>query len=447
MKYLYISVVVLLLVACNKTENNDDNRVDENTIPRNASVATTIHVFLEINTPGTPNHLVINNEQAFYAYGNYSTNDYITSDVYKSETDGINAFPGPAVCPVKFFALSQSPYSYVDVKNINHGIAGALQASGSEFALPGGGRILYGPTSFNFSDGVYFTYVNPAEKKYAISIPDLTVDSAQRRWLLESYGTYYINLPSFKAGGAPVKMEYPIPAALLPNAPDNVSTWLFSVTENKWVHNGLAVKVGNKYQFNLTKEGIWNIAKTVKGLYKSIRLRTDGGAPVVSAPIRFMASGREVGAVRTDADGNAHCFLPTDEAITAEILFNWKNSNFQPAAFTLPVSAFKNNNMITLTIPASSPYVASMKGTLKTCSGGNISQGTVRVMDQLNGVLRGHFTTGGTQSQYSMALVSFSDYFPLTIRATDVINNQTGRDTTINLRTGQENIINFRTCQ
>ncbi len=432
----------------------DDTPVPvEQPVPPATPVNTIITAYVEPNDQNK-NPLFVHLNEAHslpWSLGSFSANTAFSVDQYNTNISMNNDswVSGFFFENSRNLPLTASSRNYVDGNIIQKVRIGSFTYpfQGGEWPLPIGGKITYTPNSFgsNSSPGVgdpEFGFVDPTVKFYAITNPSFTADKGQKRWYLKSYGiiklaTYFAIAPI-----SDVELEYPIPTPLAATAPDSIQAWLYK--DNKWMPKHYAKKTGGNYKIKIDVAGTWNFAVPVKGFYKTIRLRTDAGVPVTNAILNIKNRTGEVNSARTDADGNAICFLPTSENFTVDVTNSWNDQTYAPAVFNLSLSSFETPDDVTLTIPASSPHVMTIKGNANLCNGSPIPDGTV-AMTYRNGLALCYIPV--TNGKYSAALVRPLDNEIYQIKAINNASGEAGTDTAASLRTGLDNVINLSTCQ
>jgi len=414
-------------------------------IPAPASTNTTIAAYLHGYGPAMPtDRLLINGVIADKQLQVFMANTPINSDRWRSKSNGINEnWNLTPTSPERVFTVTGSAYNFVDIARIKfEQFPGVSPGPGATVNLQGGAQLTYGANTFNIVSSIYFTYLNPTEQRYVISMPEMTVDSANNRWLLESFGAFYLGMPAPLPSAPSINIEYPIAAPLISAAPDSIQAWY--LLNGVWTRKGHAIKAGTKYNVKVDREGVWCLAKPIKGLYKTIKFRTATGVPVVNAILRFLSGSREVAAARTDADGNAVCFLPTDAPMNVEILYEWL-TGWVPAA-TLGISSFTDNSDITLNLPSGFANVTIIKGSLQKCGGGPVTSGFLRFHTDLYGYYQLSGFIPVTNGLFNSAVISSATTFNFVTRPIDNGSAAAVSDTVIALRSGQENVINMTTC-
>ena len=448
MKLLYpLAIISLLIMACSKPKPNtdipDEPPVDHNPIPPATPVSTNVTVYAEMNgLYGDPMSVKINGAVTDYAFSGYSTNTALSVEKYDCN---IGLTPDPylgLLATARNVPLTGSSRNNVDVNNVRGTyLDRVFTTDAGEWALAGDGKLTFGANTFEepgiVASSPAYAILDPTATAFSITNPSFKADVDGHRWYLWSFGVFLLDIP-YKMLGK-LTLQYPIAAGLRSTAPDSIAAWLY--LNNQWVQQGYAKKTGNFYTKEIHQGGIWSFGELVDGMYKTFKVRTSNGLPVVNAILRVKSGDNEVASARTDAEGNAICFLPAHENLTADILLGWRSLSDGPPPFVLrgPFNSSIDEEII---LPASSPYITSVKGTAINCGGGPIQSGTVTAICQplnsrwylpvTNGQYGGAYVTGDVRAIFLMN--ASNDAVPST-------------DTAALLITNEENIVHLTTCK
>jgi len=459
---------LIFFVSCTRPQEDTpgtDPITSENNIPSSVTTNTGLTIYIDYENIAIPGILSANYGTLSFPRANdcYSSDGLIQTDKYKSSTVGIviGRNTDNASTSHRFFPVGASLYNYADTRRSANETGGQITSSGAlgwVYGLfpPGPGpdtgeKLHFGPGSFTTDDFVTYQFFNPTHLKYSISLPDMTADYNNKRWLLKSFGAYSLETPPMAAAGSPVYLEYPIPVNLLAEASDSVELWFSD--GGSWSFNGFAKKINNSYKAKINKaKGVWCFAKPVKGLYKKISLKTDQGVPVTNALFRVMSGAREIWSGRTDADGNSVCFLPVNEQLSVQILFDWTTASYGTFAFTLPVESFSDSREIPLTVPSNSNKVITLKGSLSKCAGSSVNEGLIKIiryepkktLQAYLPVKNGQLTTAFLIPGYGAS--ASNPVFLYIARAADVAGGQQGSDTVLYLSGATDNVVAFSSC-
>lgn len=325
--------------------------------------------------------------------------------------------------------------------SINYGI-------NSFYVLPQGSSLGYfGP---ELVTTVFTTYYNPEDKEFALNLPCyLAADDNGKRWFLRSYGgisfamssngLYNENMDMFAGNRATVKL--PIPATMQATAPDTVAAW--QLVNGLWKKNGQAIKQNNFYAASIGTAGTWNFAVPVKGVYLTVKLRTDSNATITNTAVRIKSAARVIAESQTDADGNATCFVPSNESLSAEIIPDYR-TDIRNSSFTFPVNALTKAGDITLKLPETTTDLSTIFGNVLNCNNQPVSSGTVKILMSDNRDYYVPFTNGkfATAVWISGMNVGVNN---TKVQVTDDAGNQ-GIITNLSLARKKIQFPNFYTC-
>jgi hypothetical protein len=455
--FYFITMIFLLLHGCNKSsnekKNSNENEVDDYTsVPVSSPVNTVISGNIDLNNQANnPVYLYINNNVTMYDKGRFTTN--ITSNVDKYENNiWVNNMDRSSgfFDNNRNFPVTASIRNYVDVNMIPKTNIGSLPYNyqGGAWSLPGGGKITYAAKSFIYPFGTndyitaYFGFLDPSAKAFSITNPRFSVDADRKRWFLKSFGIVALTTTHSFSETGDVRIEYPIPATLLASAPDSVEAWYY--TENRWILKGYAKKVNNHYTKKLDQRGLWNFGIRVSGMYKTFKVRTNKGVPVTNAILRIKSGKLEVGSARTDADGNAICYLPSNENLTIEVPLAWKDYEYLPSDFIISAGPFNSNKDVDITLPSSSPYITTISGTAFNCNSAPVQNGTITISQQF-GWFQYHIPVSNGLYNSSFIRPYTDELFIARLTSHDT--GQFGSDTAFTMGTGRDNMINLSTCK
>lgn len=415
---LLICFITLLAFGCRKSDNDggngngngngNNNNPDYTSIPASESVSTEVigYVTNDQNQLLTgPNlfHLISGNNSigAYTLMGNgmFTTGPIIT-DKYRTRTLVETGGGWNNMNTEQTYPFTTSIRNYVRIKVLNRTSIGSVRNdAGGTFALPNGGSITYGINSFyqtptviypgyfgpEITSGIYITYLDPEHKDFAMRLPSyLAGDDDQKRWFLKSYGAITFkmikdgltgdNIDFYNGGKADLKL--PIPPSMQTGAPDSVNAWV--LVNGGWSKSGWARKQGNFYTAKVGKVDAWTFAEPVKGVYININLRTDSNATITNSAIRVKSNNRVIAESRTDADGNAICFVPTHEALTAEVVPDERI--YSPNTYSYSLGTITKASTVTVKMPNNIPELSTIIANVLDCNGAPVTNGLARIL-------------------------------------------------------------------
>src|SRR5581483_4725045 len=311
---------------------------------------------------------------------------------------------------IRFVPITNAIRNYVDMGSQPGFSASSISTGNGSgyFNLPNGIKLIYPNNAFGISWGnqpatLNGGIVSPTSTNFAISNPTATVDLNGQRWFLRSFSCLSIYFEQALITGKLIDLEYPIPAGLQASTPDSLEAWHLE-NGDKWVKRGIAKKAGNIYKFTFTGDGHWCFGVREKGTYKEIQVRTADGIPVINAIVQIKDDISDVAAARTDANGNAICFIPLNRQFTITIPPSWEYPN-SPYPLVVSAGPFTNagNTPYIINYPASTNRVRVIKGKVTKCDGSSVENGTITVIEPIYGKMYCHIPV--VNGQYNGAIV------------------------------------------
>ena len=417
---------------------------DFTTVPPAATVHTTISVYIPSSNAGNGSveieYYIVNynkDKGGFSQQGNFDKyNTYIA-----------------ASGAMRFVPITNSIRNYVDVGNQpGFSVNSISTGNGSGyFNLPNGAKLIYPSHAFGISYGDQSAKLNggiisPTSTNPVISYPTVTVDLNEQRWFLRYFSCLSVYLEPALIAGKLIDLEYPIPINLQVNAPDSLEAWHLE-TGDKWVKRGIAKKSGNIYKFTFSDDGHWCFGIREKGTYKEIQVRTSDGIPVINAIVQIKDDISDVAAARTDANGNAICFVPLNRQFTITIPPSWENPN-SPYPLVASAGPFTNsgNTPYVINYPASTNRVRVIKGKVTKCDGKAVENATITVIEPVSGKTYCHMPV--VNGQYSGAIVGdIYNNITYALKLQDNTTGQVGNDTTIKWQAGDIKDVDLSLCK
>jgi hypothetical protein len=467
MKTITALLITLLLVwGCKKsTDPNNPNPVDPtyNYTPVTPStpVTTSLITYMHSNSQtNNPVQLSING-----AYSNYNlqynafTSGVIQTDLFRTQifernnltVSDLYYFHTPRVIPI-----TASFQNYADATVIPRELvySASSGADNGFFWLPAGGSVSYGPLDpANYPNGGiqgfgYAAYLNPVAKGFALSMPDFSVDSINKRWFLRSFGSYWLD--TYFPANKGVKLTIPIQPSMQAIAPDSVPSYRY---ENwKWIRGAMAKKINNTYQVPINSSTLWNIALPVTGVYLKVNLRSDSAATLTNMKLVAKVNDQEVATGRTNGEGNAILFVPANEKISLYVYpdqYNYQDE--YPLNKTKEIGSFSTASEVEVNIPVkTTPGLTTLYGRVYDCNGTPVQNGTallsvsnVMPREYYVPIKNGRFTTSiFLQGGYDGVYVSILD--PGGVRQGGISELVLGSGPYV--QQGKEYDLNFYTC-
>ena len=291
--------------------------------------------------------------------------------------------------PMKLESLGQltngqgGTYAYEGTGSINFPANSIYQTATSMY--PG----YYGP---DIQTTITLGYLSPLSTDFGVSIPCYSfADDNHTRVFLASVGIVAVyagwmnplsdsnSIDLYPNNTATLKV--PIPASLLSLAPNSISLWL--LRQGQWVLSGVAQKTGNIYMATINKLGTYNLAVPVKGVYKTVRLRTSNNTPIVDATVRIKYNQEVIAESQSDWDGNALIFLPSAQNLNIELYQVWQNNE---VVYTGSIDATDTNPNLDVIVSSASPRIYQFSGDAYNCDGTPVVRGKVILYNTSTGL-------------------------------------------------------------
>jgi hypothetical protein len=466
MRYLFLLLTTSFFVLGCKKGGDEPGGVkpEEKTIP--FAFTETVHTKLvgyatDEKEVKFSNYVIWLNGQNYPTNGaNFNTDTlllsrYATSVILNDPT---------SVQRTKTIALTPASINYVRVKAMRYDKLGTvMNANGGSFAsstgaklvIPAGGLYTVGTAIYpgyygpDVSGDVSLAYLSPLSADFGASIPcySIAVENGKTQFLA-SVGVVSLDVGGYRLGTDESEIDFygtakgeltlPIPTALAGAAPDTITTW--ALHKGLWVRSGVAKRSNNTYVTSIKGVRAYNFAVAVDGVFKTVKLRTDNGLPVVNTTIRAKANNLVVAESQTDIEGNAVVFVPAAADLKIEASKGWSNAT---TLFEKTVSGTAGNT-IDMMISAASPYAYSLSGNATTCANTPIAKGLVTIQNIFtentyyfpveNGSFKGTF------------LDEDMGNYALLAKVNDNASGATGVDTAIIGQSRVQNNFNLNTC-
>ena len=139
---------------------------------------------------------------------------------------------------------------------------------------PGGLTVRILPNTLRLANGSVYNgtaeisarWLDPTDPNLGAIMPGALMarDAEGQEQVLATYGMVALEMTT-PAGeellmktGETVKLEIPIPASLLPKAPNEIPLWYFDLEKERWLLQGACQKSGATYNCQVTTGGYWN---------------------------------------------------------------------------------------------------------------------------------------------------------------------------------------------
>lgn len=265
-------------------------------------------------------------------------------------------------------------------------------SAGGTVTLGTGGKLVMPANAVTDASGATYTgtvniamtWIDPtAPNLPEIVVGDLrgiTTDGQERG--LETFGMLGVEMTG--AGGQTLKiaagktaeLTFPVPAAILANAPATIDLWHFDETKGRWKQEGTATKTGSTYVAQVSHFSFWNCDAPFPLVDLCMTLvNAANNQPLIGVQVRIVRPNNSYGAGWTDSTGNLCGKIPKNEALVLQVLGQCNN-----VVYTQNIGPFSSNTnlgTISVNIPATNSLVIT--GTLVNCAGGNVTNGAVAI--------------------------------------------------------------------
>lgn len=256
-------------------------------------------------------------------------------------------------------------------------------SNGTKVSLPANGIIKASDNSnYTGTVNVYAAYIDPTAADILERVPGsfMANDKNGKRVLLSSYGMMAVELESsageklqIKSGSA-ATLTSPIPSAAQASAPATIPLWYVDEATGLWKEEGTATKQGNNYVGTVQHFTYWNCDVPVQTVMLTATFKTSTGQPLVNAHIVFKpTSGDYYGSAHgfTDSLGQINGPVPANMNLVLQVM-----DACNAPVYSQNVGPYSESiNLGTISVPAATPGIVTVKGKLTNCSGGNVTKG------------------------------------------------------------------------
>jgi hypothetical protein len=210
----------------------------------------------------------------------------------------------------------------------------------------------------------------------------LATNSSGNSRIMETYGMIHVQLTGASgqklqiANGHTAEITVAIDATQTSTAPTTIPLWAFNETTGIWQEEGSATKVGNTYVSNVSHFSWWNCDAQFPVATLKVNIKNSAGQPLSNVLVNIVRAGQTYETYGiSDANGLASGLVPANETLTLKVYNNCgtlvNTSNIGPFAIN------SINTIPDITIQSSVTY--AIQGTLKNCSGANVTDGLVNL--------------------------------------------------------------------
>lgn len=299
-----------------------------------------------------------------------------------------------------FLTSSDNSKNYVEITLIPKVESGTFTASsGGNITIPTGGSISFQagsiqdattnmPYSGTVSVAAYF--INPSNSIVAQIMPgDLRgIDSSNNEKGLQPYSMIVAELTGSSGqklqliNNKPATLTFPIIAGLQSSAPATISLWSFDETKGLWKQEGIATKQGSNYTGKVAHFSYWDCDMGIPVVNFKMVVEDNNGNPLngIEVDVSYQYSSSDTAFMTskhgyTDGAGIVQGKVPANQQLQITVHGGQCNS----ALYTQTITT-TNNDVDLGTAKVNVGWVPVIfSGTVKDCSGNNITNGTVTV--------------------------------------------------------------------
>lgn len=260
-----------------------------------------------------------------------------------------------------------------------------------DFVLDEGARIRIEGGSIANSDGsvyagdltVNVSWLDPLSPRLFELMPGSlrALQEGELRSLL-SYGMLAVDMvaPNGDAlnlvDGATATLNYPIPQAILAEAPETIDLWYFEESDGYWVHEGTATKVGNEYVAEVSHFSWWNCDVPFDFGFLCIELTDIRGVAIPDVLLELETSNLGVATGLFAEDGVFCGLIPLNENIDMQIITQCGTVLYQDVIG--PFTSTDNTQEIQL--PEGNSFLQlNVSGQVTDCDGNAVTNGYISI--------------------------------------------------------------------
>ena len=345
--------------------------------------------------------------------------------------------------------------NFVRIDLIPRALAGDFSAAaGGNVAGPAGSTVAFagnsvviaaGNTAYSGNVHVYAAYLDPTDENIGKYMPGdlrgITADNKETG--LQSFGMMAVELEGDGgerlqvAPGKKAMVTMAIPASLQASAPASIPLWYFNDSTGKWMEEGRAERIGNKYVGEVGHFSFWNCDLPIGLVNFKVRLKDQHGDPLAYTWVQFVSENNGTRGGYTDSSGYAQGQIPKGGTLLFQVLGSCKTVIFGESVG--PVLA--DQDLGTLTVTLASPAL-TLIGSVVNCAGDAVTNGYVNAfIDGLTyraALENGHFVLPVPRCSSSAADVK--------LRAVDNATAQQGGISTVSVSTGTIDVGELKAC-
>lgn len=326
-------------------------------------------------------------------------------------------------------------------------------------SLPNGTKVKF-DGSFKDANGNAYTgnvnvamfHLKPSDQYLNELMPGsiLANNSAGNARIMETFGMLHVQLTGAAgqnlqiANGHTAELTVAIDAAQTSAAPAIIPLWSFNETTGIWQEEGSATKVGNAYVGTVNHFSWWNCDVQFPQCLLNIHIQNSTAQPLSNVNVKIFRQNQSSSSATTDGNGNASGIVPAGESLTMKIYDACGN-----VIMTNSIGPFANNSSNTLpaiTISQSLSNTITITGTLKDCSGNNVTNGLAYLSHASSTNYFSNYSTPVTNGSFSFNVLSCTSSQQLTFFGSDFTNLQTTGDINFTATSPTTSLGNLTVC-
>ncbi|KNB61879.1 carboxypeptidase-like regulatory domain-containing protein [Chryseobacterium sp. Hurlbut01] len=268
--------------------------------------------------------------------------------------------------------------------------------------------------------------------------------------IMETYGMLHVQLTGASgqnlqiATGHTAEMTVVIDATQTSTAPATIPLWSFNETTGIWQEEGSATKVGNAYVGNVSHFSWWNCDAQFPQCLLNVHIQNATALPLSNVTVKLFRQNQNSTSAITDGNGNASGIIPAGENLTMKIYDACNN-----VIMTNNIGPFANNSNNTLpaiTISQSLSNTITITGTIKDCSGNNVTNGVANLSYASSTNYFSNYSTQVTNGSFSFNVLSCASSQQLIFSGADFTNLQATGAINFTATSPSTNLGNLTVC-
>lgn len=343
----------------------------------------------------------------------------------------------------------------IPATNTSTVVSGAI----STVSLPNGTKVKFDGSfkdangnAYNGNVNVAMFHLKPSDQYLNELMPGsfLANNTDGNSRIMETYGMLHVQLTGASgqnlqiASGHTAEMTVTIDATQTSTAPATIPLWSFNETTGIWQEEGSATKVGNAYVGNVSHFSWWNFDAQFPQCLLNVHIQNATALPLSNVTVKLFRQNQNSTSAITDGNGNASGIIPAGENLTMKIYDACNN-----VIMTNNIGPFANNSNNTLpaiTISQSLSNTITITGTIKDCSGNNVTNGVANLSYASSTNYFSNYSTQVTNGSFSFNVLSCASSQQLIFSGADFTNLQTTGDINFTATYPTTNLGNLTVC-